>query len=238
MSNIFRHTALAYYQLPEAAMESGVLAELSLSALRLYLYLLYRAQKTSNTMVKLTASDAMKVGLSLRSVQSAREELIECKLIAATQGRRGYTYELLDPVSGRTLEIIEDLSKVAPEVVGEYFMEHLAGHDPQETGQGLHAWCPFHPKTSERAHPLHVTFDRGGAFKCNRDWHLPKEDKDINPSCKRGGIVDFEIAMAEKSGLTLSKNQAYGRVIATELSIMRKRKRQEAEELAARRAMI
>ncbi|MFZ0633874.1 MAG: hypothetical protein WAM56_21470 [Acidobacteriaceae bacterium] len=238
MSNVFRYTALSYYQMPEAVMESGVLAELSLSALRLYLYLLYRAQKTSSSIVKLTAGDAMKAGLSLRSVLPAREELIGCKLIAATQGRRGFTYELLDPVSGQSLEAIEDLSKVDPEVVGEYFMDHLAGYDPQEKGQGLQAYCPFHMRTSERVHTLHVTFDRGGAFKCNRDWHLSKEGKDINPSCKSGGIIDFEMAMAERNGSPLSKNQAWGQVRSSLLSIMRRKKRQEAEELAERRAML
>lgn len=238
MSNIFRHTAHTYFQIPEAVIESGVYAKLSPSAQALYTLLLYLAQKRSSTVIKLTASDAAKVGLSPRSVQSARKELIECKLIAATQERLGYTYELLDPVSGQSLEIIVDLARVDPEVVGEYFAEMLAAYDPQETGQGLQAFCPFHIRTSERIRTLHVTFDQGGAFKCNRDWQLSKEDKDINPSCKSGGIVDFAIAMAEKSGETLSKNQAYGRVIHTELAIMRKQKRQEAEELAERRGMM
>lgn len=235
MSNIFRHTAHSYFQVPDAVIESGVFAELCPSAQSLYVLLLHLSQKKSRTLIKLTASDAAKVGLSPRSVQAAREDLVKHKLIAATQERLGYTYEILDPVSGQSLEIIEDLARVDPEVVGEYFAEMLAAYDPQQIGDGLHAFCPFHVRSSEKAHPLHVTFERGGAFKCFRDNKL---EKDGVASCKSGGIVDFAIMMAEKGGETLSKNQAYGRVIRTELAIMRKQKRQEAEELAERRAMM
>jgi hypothetical protein len=231
MTNVFRWSPLTYFQMPEAIIESGVFAQLSPSAQSLYTLLLYLAQKTSSTVIKLTASDAAKVGLSPRSVKPAREDLVKHELIAATGNHHGFTYEVLDPITGQTLELLEDLINVDAEVIGEYFVEHLTDYDPQELNMGmsvgLRAWCPFHERSSERPHPLHVTFANGGLFKCNEE------------SCEvKGGIIDFTMAMAKKNGETLSKNQAWGRVRSSLLSIRRRQSRRKAQELAEARAMM
>lgn len=227
MTNIFRWSPLTYFQIPDAVIESGVYAQLSPSAQALYTLLLYLAQRSSNTVIKLTAGDAARVGLSANSVKTARESLVEHKLISVTKNRYGHSYEILDPVTGQTLELLENLIHVEAEVTGEYFMEHLADYDPQELNEGMHAWCPFHERSSEHAHPFHVTFTDGGAFKCNEK------------TCGvKGGILDFTIAMAKKTGETLATNQAWGRVRSSLLAIRRKQSRRKAEELAEARAMM
>ena len=130
------------------------------------------------------------------------------RLIIATRKHDGYAYEVLNPTGGH-LEPIDDISKVDPEIVEEHFLEHLSAYDPQEFHRAIHCHCPWHESMKDRDHPLHVSFIDGGAFTCHR----------CNVS---GGIVDFEIAMAEKNGETLDRNRAYGRVQDSLLSAGRK----------------
>jgi hypothetical protein len=225
MSNIFRFTSVTYFQTPESLIETGVWAKLTPSAKDLYMLLLYRAQKTSSETLTLTAADAGRVGLHPNSVKAARENLIEHKLITATRARDGYTLELLNPTGG-SLQRIEDVTKVDPEIVEEYFLERLAAYDVQEHHyQALEAHCPFHESMKGRKHPLHITCIDGGAFKCHQC--------DVS-----GGIVDFEIAMSARDGSELDRNRAYSKVRDAFVTAARKRERRKAEDMVRALAML
>ena len=231
MSNVFRFTPLTYFQVPDVLIEAGIYGSLIPSARDLYALLLYKAQRTSRTVVNVTATDAAKVGLSPRSVQAARACLIDHRLIAATRNSAGYLYELLNPASGETLERIEEITQVDPELIAEYFLERLAAYDAEEShlAHSFKSRCPFHSTLKERDKPLHIVCTDGGMFKC----HGRGCDQSAG-----GGIVDFEIALAKKNGETLDKDRAYGRVRDALLSAGRKRSRREAEELAERRSFM
>ena len=45
MSNIFHLTGIEYFQIPKAVVVSGILRDLRLSALKMYIELLYQAQQ-------------------------------------------------------------------------------------------------------------------------------------------------------------------------------------------------
>jgi hypothetical protein len=225
VSNVFRYTPTTYFQTPEVVIESGVWARLIPSARSLYTLILYLAQRNSRPVVSVTASDAAKVGLSVNSVKAARECLVRHKLIAATRTSDGYSYEILDASTGNGLEPIEDLSKVDEVVVREYFLHKLSGYDPDELHHGLRLRCPFHPSTKQRQKPFHVTFLDGGGFKCHDCDH-------------KGGIIDFEIAMASKGGEHLSRNKAFGQVRQALLSAGRRYEKCREEEMKQARAMV
>jgi hypothetical protein len=227
MANIFRYTPVTYFQTPESLIETGVWAQLVPSAKDLYMLLLYRAQKTSKQVVNLTATDAKAVGISVNVVKGARENLVRHNLITATKKRDGYSYEILNPVTGQPLHRIEDLSKVPAEIVGQYFLDLLSEYDPKEVHEGtsIHSHCPFHESMKNREHPLHVTFDGGGAYNCHQCG-------------ARGGIVDFTIAMAEKHGEVLDQNRGYSRVRESLVTAARRYEKREAERIARARAMM
>jgi hypothetical protein len=225
VSNVFRFSSVSYFQVPESLIQTGTWALLKESAKDLYLLLLHEAQRTSSIIVRLKAADAAKVGLVPNSVKAGRDDLIANGLIAATKGNGGFLYELLNPATQQSLAYIEDLTKVDPEVVGDYFAEALAAYDPQELHQSLQAHCPFHDSLKGRQHPLHVTFTNGGAFTCH----------DCNTA---GGIVDFEIALAARNGESLDRNRGYGRVREALLSVARKRERRRVEDLALARSIL
>ncbi len=225
MSNIFQFTSNTYFQIPEAAIESGKWAMLKSSAKDLYTLLLYMAQKNSSVFVTLTATDAAKVGLSVNAVKDGRDDLHVAQLISPDRTSEGYSYELLDPVTGESLERIEDLTKVSAEIVGLYFMEYLASHNHVETVDGLKCACVFHTESKDRGKNLSVIFTDGGAFHCH--------------GCDaKGGILDFETMMAAKDGETINRDRAYSRVRATHLRNMRKQGKQQARDAAAARAML
>jgi hypothetical protein len=186
--------------------------------------LLYIAQKTSSAFIGLTAADAVKAGLSINAVKTGRDDLVAAGLISAERTSDGYSYEILDPATGERLERIEDLTKVSPDIVGLYFIEHLGDREHIQIIDGLRCNCPFHEEKVRDRH-LSVTFTDGGAFHCH--------------TCKaEGGIIDFEIAMAARDGETITRNRAYARVRAAHLGNMRKLAKRRAKELAALRAML
>lgn len=225
MSNIFRFTPHTYFQIPEAAIESGKWAKLKSSAKDLYTLLLFMAQKNSSAFVTLTAIDAIKVGLSVNAVRDGRLDLLAARLIAAERTSEGYVYEILDPVSGESLERIEDLTKVDAEIVGLYFMEYLAGRNHVETADGLKCACVFHQEKKDRDKNMSVTFSDGGLFRCH--------------SCNtQGGILDFETLMAAKDGESINRDRAYSRVRTLHLRNGRRLGKQRAKDDAAARAML
>ena len=225
MSNIFQFTASTYFQIPEAAIESGKWAQLKASAKDLYTLLLYTAQRNSSAFVTLTAMDAAKVGLSVNAVKDGRDSLIAARLISAERTSEGYVCEILDPVSGESLERIDDLAKVSADIVGLYFMDYLASRNHMDTVDGLQCACVFHEERKERDKNLSVTFSDGGAFHC----HV---------CAAQGGILDFETRMAAKDGEQINRDRAYSRVRTTHLRNGRKLGKQRAKEAASIRAML
>lgn len=225
MSNIFQFTPHTYFQVPEAVIESGNWASLKSSAKDLYTLLLYMAQKHSNPLVMLTAVDAAKVGLSVNAVKDGRDNLVRAKLISAERTNDGYSYELLDPISGTSLERIVDLTKVSPDIVGLYFTEYLSSRNHVETVDGLKCACAFHEEKKDRNKNLSVTFTDGGAFHCH----------ECNVG---GGVIDFEIMMAAKDGEQINRDRAYSRVRAIHVRNIRRQLRQQAKDAAAARAMF
>jgi hypothetical protein len=225
MSNVFQYTPLTYFQIPEAVIDSGKWASLKLSAKDLYTLLLYTAQKTSSEFVSLTAADAVRVGLSVNAVKNGRDALVAAGLISAERTGDGYSYELLDPSTGVSLKRIADLSKIDPEIVGQYFMEHLGDREHRETVDGLQCNCVFHEEKKGRDKSLSITFADGGAFHCH--------------GCGiEGGIIDFETAVSEKTGEKINRDRAFSRVRTAHLSNMRRQAKRRAKEHAAARAML
>lgn len=225
MSNVFQFTTATYFQIPESVIESGKWGRLTPSAKDLYTLLLYYAQKNSITTIMLTAKDTLLVGMGRNSLNDAVESLRAEKLIVADRGSRGYTFELRDPVTGEELQRIDDITRVSPEIVGMYWLDHLGNRSLTEHADGLAVNCIFHDEKKDRDRNLSVTFSGGGAYHCHRCG-------------EHGGILDFEIAMAAKDGEKISRNQAYSRVRAAHLRNGRKLAKRRAQELAEARAIL
>lgn len=225
MSNIFQFTTATYFQIPESVIESGKWARLTPSAKDLYTLLLYYAQKHTVTTIMLTAKDMTLVGMGRNSLTGAVASLEAAQLVIAERGSRGYTFELRDPVTGEALEKIEDIAKVSPEIVEQYWLDHLGDRSHTEYADGLAVNCIFHDEKKDRDRNLSITFSNGGAYHCHRCGG-------------KGGILDFEIALAAKDGEKISRNQAYSRVRAAHLRNGRKLARRRAQELAEARAIL
>jgi hypothetical protein len=225
LSNVFKFTVATYFQIPEAVIETGVWAKLTPSAQSLYVLLAFKAQRLTSTTIKITAADAAKVGVSANCLKGARENLVATGLVTATRSRDGYTYEILDPVSGERLEQIRDLRAVDPDIVGEYFARHLADFDVQESSyQHLQSQCPFCDH-KERLRPFHVSLSDGGGFKCH--------------SCEvDGGLIDFEKLLAGKDGKALDTDQAYARARSGLLAAGRRLTKHRTEQIAEARAAL
>jgi hypothetical protein len=225
MSNIFQFTPLTYHQTPDALIETGLYGVLTPSARALYALLCFKAQRLSSATARVTATDAALVGVAVNMVKSAREDLVEHKLVRATRGREGYLYELLDPLSGEALEQIQDLHAVDPEIVEEYFVDQLASFDAIESSyHHITSHCPF-CEHKMRLMPFHVSCANGGGFTCHKCG--------VN-----GGVIDFEQLLAEKSGEELDRNRAYARARAGLLSAGRRVTKRRTAELAMARAMM
>lgn len=226
MSNVFQFTTATYFQIPESVIESGKWARLTPSAKDLYTLLLYYAQKNTVTTIMLTAKDMLLVGMGRNSLSDAIDSLQDDeKLIIAERGSRGYTFELRDPVTGEELERIEDITKVSPEIVAMYWLDHLGNRSHAEFAGGLSVRCIFHEEKKDRDRNLSVTFSDGGAFHCHRCG-------------EKGGILDFEIAVAAKDEEKINRNQAYSRVRTAHLRNGRKLAKRRARELAEAQAMM
>jgi len=100
MSNVLRDQC-HFFSIPAEFVESGGLRDLSPSAVKLYVALYFFAQKHSA--VRLDFSNAQlknHAGLDAKSVQAARTQLREQKLVRAEKGALGvYSYVLLNPTT-------------------------------------------------------------------------------------------------------------------------------------------
>src|SRR5438477_5589427 len=101
MSNIFKNTAVNYFQIPQSLITGGVLAALLPSTMKMYLVLLFEAQNRSRSDLTLTNSDfARRAGLAPNSVTQGREQLVESGLVQVEKADGGrFRYVLCDPAT-------------------------------------------------------------------------------------------------------------------------------------------
>ena len=100
MSNILHGTEIYYFQIPKAVIVSGILRELSPSALKMYMVLFYQAQESSRSDVRVPDDQFVAdAGISLNSVRAGRAELLERGLIQVESTVDGYTYLICDPAT-------------------------------------------------------------------------------------------------------------------------------------------
>src|SRR5947208_2217899 len=98
MSNIFKGTDVCYFQIPQAIIRRSMLKEMTGSALKLYVAVLYEAQRYSNPNITLTSREAERTtGLSANSVSSARTALVDGGYLKAAVSSRGCEYIICDP---------------------------------------------------------------------------------------------------------------------------------------------
>jgi hypothetical protein len=98
--NVF--TQCRFFPVPRELAESGLLSRLPPSALRLYLLLLYFAQKHSAVQIETAWVEIGDyTGLDSKSVKIARESLVRANLVTCGRGQHGIiTYQLLNPETG------------------------------------------------------------------------------------------------------------------------------------------
>jgi len=90
---------LRFFTMPRALVESGLLKELSPSAVRLYMVLMFLAQKHSAVQLEVPAYEFTDyAGVDWKSVTTAREQLERAGLVICRKGQHGIVaYQLLDP---------------------------------------------------------------------------------------------------------------------------------------------
>ena len=113
MSNIFHHTGITYFQVPEGIFTAGIIFRLRPASLQMYLALLYWAQRRSRPNLTVTNGEfATLAGISPNSVRTGRTELGERGLVQYTRGRGGaYTYTL------SILKVRSHFRKIKPTVI-------------------------------------------------------------------------------------------------------------------------
>jgi hypothetical protein len=94
-----------FFPMPRALVESGLLMKLSPSALLLYVFLLFLAQKHSAVQIETVAYEiADFTGMDAKSVKAARDSLEQAGLVACHKRQHGiFAYQLLHPKSGLPL---------------------------------------------------------------------------------------------------------------------------------------
>jgi hypothetical protein len=174
MSNVFRFTDLTYLQVPEVFVD-GIMPKLSkIVTMKVYLFILRRAQRNSKTIVKISTSEVLlALGITPKSLTKARAELDQHNLVRSketdTQGLWAYT--LLNPVTGKPLpdpRATVDFDTLSEEQIKAYFLYHLKEYNVAEIGDGLRANCPFHDSVKMRERPLTIDHTDGGMWHCFR----------------------------------------------------------------------
>lgn len=104
MGNVLRDQG-TFFSIPAEFVESGCLRDISPSAVRLYVGLYYFAQKHSAVRLEFSNAELQRhAGLDTKSIQTARTQLRDRKLIRTLKGALGvYTYILLNPTTGEPL---------------------------------------------------------------------------------------------------------------------------------------
>ena len=104
MGNVLRDQG-RFFSIPAEFVESGCLRDMSPSSVRLYVALYYFAQKHSAVRLEFSNAQLQSyAGLDAKSIQSARNQLGDLRLIKSLKGALGvYTYVLLKPTTGEPL---------------------------------------------------------------------------------------------------------------------------------------
>lgn len=189
MSNIFKGTYCPYFQVPQGLVKYGTLAQMDACELKLYVALLFEAQRRSRTSFIYKNEELRGLtGLSESSLSKARTQLCEKQLLECNRGLGG-VYEFTVCIAENE-DVLNELavnpdqsepkvrrrrpvSSLSREQCERYFKTRLlsACFIPG----GLQALCPFHEDTKPS---LFVKFD-GCCWYCH--------------GCKEGGtILKFE----------------------------------------------
>lgn len=193
MSNVLHKNCL-YFQIPEDLITHGVLAHMNASELKLYLALLYQAQRHTTTKPKLTGDDFNNLTrLATGSATAGRNSLVEHRLVTAKRGvGNAYSYELLNPITGHPMTnywkrgasavrsdglsfLARKLFNLPKEEYERYYRDRLGRAEITNTSNGLSSRCPFH---DDRNPSLEVGL-RKGVWYCH-------------PCGEGGGMVEFE----------------------------------------------
>lgn len=151
------------------------------------------------TAEEIKASTGLK---STNSVSKGRKDLEKHGLIRTIKQKGGYIYEPLNPLSKERLETIEDFDKLSAEWIQAYFAHHATKwgmFEHREQPGVFMAHCPFHDAKARDKTLVMNTAD-GGFWKCI--------------DCERKGkLVQFEIAVLEQGGTTITATQARSNVV-------------------------
>jgi hypothetical protein len=202
MSNIFKGTAIPYFQLPKSLIP--VLRDLRLSAMRIYIALCFQAQQRTRSDIPFTNAQLVAdAGISPNSLSAGRSELVERGLVQVEPISGGYTYVLCDPATKQPIpkrkatttpapaRLVRSATRpsstrwtgnffqaLTPDERRRYFEMHLPSGRKTTTG-GFMARCPVHPDTHASLKVETAT----GRWYCH--------------GCKQGGgMVDFEMKIA------------------------------------------
>ena len=226
-NNPFDKTGVYYFPTPHDVFTSPIWSKLKPSAHGLYPFLLMKLweQDAGQTSITLSAEDiGAGTGISVNAVKTAREDLVDKKLIHAVPvSKAGFEYSILNPLTGKPLEKVEDFDKLEPGLVQAYFMHHLAAFDPipTEDGDGAKCRCPFHNGDKERARPLMVNWSNGW-WRCVHKRH----------SGGKGKLVAFEMAMAETYDRSITPSQAHANIRRIVLKARRGQEKEQARQVA------
>ena len=208
MSNVL-HGNCNYFQVPQELLSAGTLSAMNASDLKLYLALLYEAQRTTSTEIRLSGPKlAGMTAISPGSATDARRRLAARGLVSARRALgNAYVYHLLEPISCEPMRNLKrenakqgagsahrgagwiyDLSTEQYEL---YYRSRLKSAVISETKNGLQATCPFHADTK----PSLSIATRKGVWNCR--------------GCgKGGGMIQFEQAIQDVDAATAVGNIA------------------------------
>ena len=202
MSNVFKFTDLTYSQLPDYFVDEILPTLTKLVTVKVYLFILRRAQQYSKTVVKVSTSEIkLALGISNDSLTTARAELLKHKLVRSkeTINQGLWSYTLLNPRNGEPLpdpRATADFNTLSEEQVKAYYLGHLAKFSPRDDGDSIRATCPFHTHGKQREKPLSITVTDGGVWHCFR--------------CNKSGkLVDFEVEMAARQKQIMTRREAH-----------------------------
>lgn len=219
MANIYRQTPIYFAQFPQELFDGKIWHRLKPGAKDLLIFLQYMAQKVSKPTIELTAEEIEQgCGLSVNSVKSARDQLVNLRLVSAKRKLGGYTYELLDPHTGKSIQRVEDFDALESYQLEAFWAHHLGDKIRHREKDGLRAFCPF-PHPAEKDRPvLHLELMNGGRWHCF--------------TCQRSGkLVAFEMEMAKLRNEWLTQTQAHHKVMSIVLAAAREHARQQASEI-------
>lgn len=187
------------------------------NAVLVYLYILRRAM-SDGPLVRFHTGEALNdIGISRPVFYESRDALVAVKLIRAkeTEKQGVWQYEIRDG-NGRKLPTFDDYVVFADLTAAQletYYADRLrVARAPGQDASGNPLFtCPFHSSTRNRP-SLRITVDGGkhhGRYICGESRRCGK----------RGGLVDFEIAMASQQGRSISRREAANAVRAFMMGI-------------------